>query len=98
MIDKMQRRQLWKDRIEAWQASGVSAAAWCREHNLPYITFLNWRRRFRVHKEKPSFAELPLDITSETGVEIHVGRLCIKLAPAFDPETLTRALRVLGNL
>ncbi len=29
----------WKDHIEAWQASGLSQAAYCRQHGLNVNTF-----------------------------------------------------------
>ena len=31
--------------VRAWQASALSAAAFCRIHDLPYQRFLLWRRR-----------------------------------------------------
>ena len=39
----------WKRHIEAWQASGLTQAAYCREHGLNANTFSarrhDWRRR-----------------------------------------------------
>ena len=28
--------------VELWRASGVSRAAYCRQHDLKYATFLTW--------------------------------------------------------
>ncbi len=33
--------------IEAWQTSGMSQAAYCREHDLNARTFGNWVRKHR---------------------------------------------------
>jgi transposase-like protein len=34
--------------IEAWQTSGMSQAAYCREHGLNTKTFSNWVRKHRA--------------------------------------------------
>lgn len=34
----------WAKRIEAWQASGQSAAAFCRSRGLAYSQFVYWQR------------------------------------------------------
>ena len=37
--------------IEAWQTSGMSQAAYCREHGLNAKTFGNWLRIYRNEHE-----------------------------------------------
>ena len=40
--------------IEAWQNSGMSQAAYCREHGLNTKTFGNWVRKHRAdHDIRP---------------------------------------------
>ena len=36
---------MWEQRLHAWQASGQSAQAWCREHGVSPKTFGYWCRR-----------------------------------------------------
>ena len=36
--------------VEAWQASGLSQAAYCREHKLNAKTFSNWLRIYRIEQ------------------------------------------------
>src|SRR4030065_2390321 len=36
--------------IEAWQASGLSQVAYCREHKLNAKTFTNWLRIYRIEQ------------------------------------------------
>lgn len=35
----------WEQQLTAWQASGLSAAAFCREHGLVYHQFIYWRHK-----------------------------------------------------
>ena len=36
--------------VEAWHASGLSQAAYCREHKLNAKTFSNWLRIYRIEQ------------------------------------------------
>lgn len=36
----------WKQRIQRWEASGLSQAAFCRNHGLKLATFGYWRKKF----------------------------------------------------
>ena len=36
--------------VETWQASGLSQAAYCREHKLNAKTFSNWLRIYRIEQ------------------------------------------------
>jgi hypothetical protein len=86
--------QKWSAKIEAWEHSGLSLAAWCRENSESYQRALYWRRRF-TQAEKPDsgmFIELslpPAPISLEcNGVLVHVAR-------GFDPALLADVLSVL---
>lgn len=39
------REQIWQQHITAWQASGLSGMAYCRQHSLTYSQFVYWRRK-----------------------------------------------------
>lgn len=39
------KSEVWRGRLQAWRDSGVSAAAFCRQHGLPYPQFIYWKRR-----------------------------------------------------
>jgi hypothetical protein len=45
MAGSKQRYRQWETRIARWRASGVSMAAYCRQHELSYAAFVWWRRR-----------------------------------------------------
>lgn len=48
--------------IEAWQTSGMSQAAYCREHGLNTKTFSNWVRKHRADQVIRSPALVPVTI------------------------------------
>ena len=48
--------------IEAWQTSGMSQAAYCREHGLNTKTFGNWAREHRADQVVRSPALVPVTI------------------------------------
>ncbi|WP_422133859.1 IS66 family insertion sequence element accessory protein TnpA [Endozoicomonas sp. ALD040] len=35
----------WQERIQAWQASGLSQNAWCKQHDIRVSKFGYWKRK-----------------------------------------------------
>ena len=49
--------------VEAWQASGLSQVAYCRQHQLNSKTFSNWLRVYRSQQVNATVSTLiPVDI------------------------------------
>lgn len=100
-MTREERRWRWHKIIEQQEASGLSGAGFCREHNICLSRFYHWRRRLK--QDSPGgFLELRADAASSrpelagAGVLIHLnGTLSIELAPGFDSTTLERAVQVL---
>ena len=92
------KRSVWKGHVEQWKSSNQSAVEWCREHHLPYKTFLYWRRRFAEKSiiDKTSFIELPRENT-ESGVSIDCRDMRIHITKAFDSKTLLDCLKTLRS-
>ncbi|CAM2070262.1 hypothetical protein SCOR_33125 [Sulfidibacter corallicola] len=36
----------WEAHIRAWEVSGLSQVAFCREHGLKHATFMYWHQKF----------------------------------------------------
>lgn len=61
-------KQEWTDKIDDWQASGLSIAAWCRQHDDTYYRFLYRRRRLEPQRPKSGgFVELSFKTKLLTG-------------------------------
>ncbi|HKK06039.1 MAG TPA: IS66 family insertion sequence element accessory protein TnpB [Gammaproteobacteria bacterium] len=44
-MTRTEREQGWQQHITAWQTSGLSAMAYCKQHSLIYSRFVYWRRK-----------------------------------------------------
>lgn len=47
-MTSQERQQFWKQHIEVWQATDLSGAAFCKQHDLNYPQFNYWRKKFQV--------------------------------------------------
>lgn len=57
------KRDVWVDRIAAWERSGLSRRVWCGEHGVKVHTLDYWRRRLRgesvsARRKHPARAQL----------------------------------------
>lgn len=41
----IERKRLWQQHIEDWQASGLSGMAYCQQQSLTYCRFVYWRKK-----------------------------------------------------
>ena len=48
LINDPDKRIVWKSRYDAWEASGLSAAEWCRNEDIDKRQMYCWIRKFRV--------------------------------------------------
>ena len=58
----------WQAIIKQRQASGLSAAAFCQQHNVVYHNFLYWRRKLGQsvsHKLVPVIPDSPLSMADD---------------------------------
>ncbi len=46
--------EFWLNHLENWKKSGSTQAAYCRRHNLKYITFRRWKRQLSTYPSKSS--------------------------------------------
>lgn len=76
-----EKAQVWRKRLAACRASGLSTAAFCREQGLSYAQYMYWQRRLGdagrglvpVHVEAGAAAgALSLEVTLAGGVVLRV--------------------------
>jgi len=104
-MTKAEKRIEWKARFDAWKASGLSVAEWCREKGLKDHQMYYWIRKF----DDDSVTETPQDIQwlavdletestgymSEESVFIHVGQLSIEVRSGTNMALLADVVQVL---
>ena len=44
-MTQQERVQFWHQQIDAWQMSGLSGQAFCKQHDLAYHRFVYWRKK-----------------------------------------------------
>jgi hypothetical protein len=98
--DERKERQ-WRRWIGDWQASGLSARAFCERRGLTVARFYAWRRVLeRRDAEKAAFvpvqvvADAVLAQASALELVLTDGR-AVRVAPGFDAATLRQLLAVL---
>ncbi|CAA0093648.1 IS66 family insertion sequence element accessory protein TnpA [Zhongshania aliphaticivorans] len=50
-MSTINKSQFWQDHITAWQGSGLSQAAYCKQHEIKFHNFAYWRNRLSPAKE-----------------------------------------------
>lgn len=54
-----QSAEQWSQLITQQQISGLPIAQFCREHDIAYASFCQWRRRLAANISKPLVQEAP---------------------------------------
>ena len=48
-LDDEEGPEYWQHHIDSWMRSGLSQAAYCREHDLDYNRFRKWKERLSTY-------------------------------------------------
>ena len=65
-MNSQERQQFWQQYIDAWQASDLSGAAFCKQHDLNYAQFNYWRKKL-----------LPIEIVAKSAGFAQVTQLAV---------------------
>ena len=98
-----QKRRYWKKHVEAWRASGIAQAQYCRRHNLKVHCLVYWRKKFaRKNQDPVSFVQLKLpqdfQVSRPAAISVSIGGCRIEIQRGFDPDTLRQLIHTLGQL
>jgi transposase-like protein len=95
------RREL----IERYKASGLSKAAFCRQHGLKLMTLYHWmnsgprraRQRRSARSRRVEFAQVEMPVSRPAPIEIELpSRVCIRLRDASAVSDLVKFVREVG--
>lgn len=91
-----EREQYWRCLLEEWQASKLTAYAFCKERQLGKSTFLYWQRKLGFAGPRspatPRAAFVPLTVSREVMAEVTVGSLTVRLPLAASAAEIERCL------
>lgn len=94
MADKV---EVWRKRLAACRASGLSTAAFCREHGLSYAQYMYWQHRLGKASKRlvPVRVEAPVTAPTPLSLELALpGAVSLRVhgASTADVVTLVRGL------
>lgn len=93
----------WKHKLDQWQSSGQSMAAWCREQYIPIHTFYYWRSKLNSNlnvtaDNQNKFIELMDKPSGMSGITIEYCGFSVHLAMDFHPTSLINCLQTLRKI
>lgn len=97
------KSEFWKPHIEGWRASGLSQAAYCRQHGLDMKRFAYWRRTLASTAAAASTpALLPIMVSdapvADDRVEVRLPNgLQVLLPIGLDPAHVVPLIRALWS-
>lgn len=101
-VTREDRRKVWLEKINEWEASKKTAFSWCKEKNINPKTFYNWRSFFYKKQKKhseiaiDSFIEVPNKIKNFE-LEIECKQYIFKLK-SFDLAMMKNLMILLKDL
>lgn len=97
------KRIEWEARMKEWKESGLSAAKWCREHDINLHQMYYWKRRFQQESMVTKEANwLPVQVTESSStiksspIFIHVHDYAVEVPIGADPVQVAEILRVIS--
>lgn len=91
-----EKQRLWNERIEAFLASGLSQAAWCREQGLRENQLGYWLRKRSVAAAaltNKGWIRVHAAMPHKSGVSLRVGSITLEIESDFDGQVLTDVIR-----
>lgn len=103
-MDKEMKRNLWKQRVQDFKASGLSMKKWSELYDVKYHQLQYWVQKLS-ETNQPSIQWLPVDVPTEERMEEGLTSFKIKMGPfelvvdsQLDIKALKRVLKVLMEL
>lgn len=87
--------QKWSVKIAAWQKSGLSLAAWCRENSVSYHSAIHWRRRLTGGNRPELGVFVELAVPPAQPISLECNGVLVHVTKGFDPGLLADVLYVL---
>ena len=94
-------RQRWLERIHAWEQSGLTQKAFCKQHRLGLASLQRWRRKSKTeqtsHNPGPvAFLPVSLKETNPANLTVVINDdLRIEIPAGFDRNALRQIIEVL---
>ena len=97
----MTNKDHWIKIIQDWEKSGEIAKYWCEKYNVPYVSFITWRKKIKEAtsmKEGTSFIEIVDKEENSCTIEIEYQGFILFLKKNFDETLAKKCLKLLKGL
>jgi len=96
---RTKKQKYWQRHIEKWSQSGLSQAAYCREHNLKIKSFTYFKSRLKRNLPV-QFVQVPVEpVRVSSFLKLNIGsNFQIDIPDGFSQNTLTQVLQVLRGV
>ena len=98
----MKAQTLWLQHVEAWRASGLTQADYCRQHGLSVKSLSYWIRRKQPEASATAVKMIPVQVKpddavpdTDTPISLLFQGIELELSPAVSPRWLAELLRCL---
>lgn len=58
-------QQIWKERIQDWQSSGLSQAQWCQQHDFSPHQLSYWKLKLYPQPKRPRQKLIPIPLSNK---------------------------------
>ena len=90
------KQQYWSDQLQKAESSGLSLAAYAREHNIPLAKLYQWRSTLRQKQspapEELSFAQVVSTVSPSAPLSIQLGHAQLQFGVLPEPEWILSLL------
>ena len=94
-----QKQQYWQSHSKAYQESGLTRAAYCKQNKLNLKTFAYWRHRLKYDAAPVKLVQLPSPTPqSFVALRLAVNGYGIEVCEGFSPSALAELVCVLREL
>lgn len=95
-MGKHRSESFWRDHLARFEDSGLSRAAYCRQHRLATHGFDYWRRRLAGIGARSLLPIVVPEPAVVSVVQVEVGAARLSLPSSVDPTWLGRLMRAAG--
>ncbi len=103
--EQQQNREVWRNRVDDFRASGLSGAAWCAAQGIKPHLLYYWTQQFSQTEMADADLHWQTVVVSdrhtnspESKVQIRIGRTIIEISPGFDAKLLGEVVRLLATV
>jgi hypothetical protein len=99
-----EKQELWKERMEHYEASGLSGKRWCEEQRVSEGQFWYWKKKWKesLKEEGVSTNWAALVVADaalqKTGLTVRIGTAEIEVQPGYDATLLQNVVRTLMSI